>query len=511
MIFLKVPFKEKEKAKRLGAKWDPVAKAWYLPEGVNPNSFSQWLPEHVAKVAVADVSVSDNLAVNDNKVVAGSGLIVDKQEYTLCAYLYKVSDIIVHSLPAFEWISCEISEFRINRGHAYLTLVEHDDNATLLARTNARIWQNKVGTICERFTQGTGSNLDAGLKVLIKVQPSFHPNYGFSLVIEDIDPAYTLGDMAAKLASIRQELLKLQVIDNNRKLAKPVDFFNVAVISPKNAAGLGDFMREAQILQQHALCDFAYFVAKFQGEGTPLEIMEALEAAVLQHAIKNFDAIVIIRGGGAAADLAWLNDLELAKAVCNLGIPVMVGIGHERDSTILDEIACMRFDTPSKVSARIFNVITNNAMQAHEAMQSIIQAAYDLQAQLCLNLDSMFNSIQDLTKQNLNLLLIQMQNSLQLIESNVALQVQNVNLNLDTWQQNVEYYARAFLQQVTLQLQQTMEQILVQDPKFILQKGFAIIKNPKGDIITSSKMLGAQFSVTWHDGTVQAQLEQIHD
>ena len=158
--------------------------------------------------------------------------------------------------------------------------------------------------------------LEAGIKVLVYARVEFHPQYGMALFIDDIDPTYTLGDMAAKLAKIREVLTAEKIINNNKQLPKPTDFTRVAVISPQNAAGLGDFNREAGILIKHNLCEFVYFTALFQGEKASKEICEALKLATEQHMQNPFDAIVIIRGGGALSDLTWLNNEQIARSVC---------------------------------------------------------------------------------------------------------------------------------------------------------------------------------------------------
>ena len=179
-----------------------------------------------------------------------------------------------------------------------------------------------------------------------------------------MDPSYTLGDLAAKLARIRERLRRDGLYDRNKGLPAPVEFVRVAVISPSTSAGLGDFRRETDRLQHAGLCDFIYYHATFQGTEAPSSIRTAVNEALAAHRQRPFDALVVIRGGGSVTDLAWLNDLELALLLCRSPIPVFTGIGHERDGTILDEIAHRRFDTPSKVALHIASTIKDNALVA---------------------------------------------------------------------------------------------------------------------------------------------------
>ncbi|MDP3639534.1 MAG: exodeoxyribonuclease VII large subunit, partial [Azonexus sp.] len=187
---------------------------------------------------------------------------------------------------------------------------------------------------------------------MVRAKPVFKAQYGFSIEIDAIDPEYTLGDLEARKREIRTRLQQEGIYDANKKLSSPWDFNAVLVVAPQGAAGLGDFQAEATRLERFGICRFVYATSRFQGEGAANEIKQALQSA-LQHwrdsAMSTPDAVVIIRGGGAVNDLAWLNDYELAKHICTMKIPVLTGIGHERDNTILDEVSNIRFDTPSKV------------------------------------------------------------------------------------------------------------------------------------------------------------------
>lgn len=251
------------------------------------------------------------------------------------------------------WVQAEISQVsdRGGSGHVYVDLVEHEDGQKQpVAKARAILWRAVAARVLPAFEQVTGSRLAAGMKVLVQVTPEFSETYGLSLRISDIDPRFTMGEMAARLMEIRRRLIELGEFDRQRSLELPVDLFHVAIIAPVGAAGLGDVMREARELEARGVCRFDVRGTVFQGEQAPEAIIEAISAAyhAAMEAGNRLDAIMIIRGGGAASDLAHLNDLRLARTICRCPVPVFTGIGHERDNTILDEVACQRFDTPSK-------------------------------------------------------------------------------------------------------------------------------------------------------------------
>ncbi|MEJ6069695.1 exodeoxyribonuclease VII large subunit, partial [Psychrobacter sp. 16-Bac2893] len=216
------------------------------------------------------------------------------------------------------------------------------------------------------------------LTVLLKVSAGFHAQYGFSLTIEDIDPSYTLGDLARQYAEMVDRLAGEGLLNLNQQLPTPFDIEHVLVIAPEKAAGLGDFQADANRLASTGACHFHYHNATFQGNHAPAEIRQAIISA--QQQFENTyqrlpDLLVIIRGGGAVGDLAYLNDYELAALVAEQPVPVWVGIGHERDKVILDEVAHTSFDTPSKVIAAIMAHLAQLVTQTLQYQMQIKQAA----------------------------------------------------------------------------------------------------------------------------------------
>ncbi len=287
-----------------------------------------------------------------------------------------VSQVVTRGIPGAVWVRAELSSVT-DRRHLYLDVVQSEDGQEV-AKARATLWARERYSLEGKFRKATGGGLRAGMKVLLFVTAEFHPQYGFSLHILDIAPEFTVGDQAIKLENIRRVLDAEGLLERNRRLPAPDDYRRVAVIAPRQAAGLGDFQREADRLQVAGVVEFVYLPATFQGREAPSSLMAALSGALLVHAEEALDALVIIRGGGAQADLAWLNDLELARMVARFPVPVITGIGHARDDSILDELACIRTDTPSKAAALIVNTAAAAAGTALEAYRLIRGAAREV-------------------------------------------------------------------------------------------------------------------------------------
>ncbi|MDO8776461.1 MAG: exodeoxyribonuclease VII large subunit [Burkholderiaceae bacterium] len=380
--YLTVSFKDKDAAKALGARWDGVQRQWYVPEGRELAPFAQWLPAGMEAVSASTSTALSSAQLHDGATTRGANLaLAGKKGVSLSSLLAGVSQAVAHAYRAGVWTLVEVVELRANGGHVFMGVSERDASGAVLAKTNAVIWQSTANSILPEFERATGAQLAPGIKLLVRARPVFKPLHGFSIEIDAIDPEYTLGDLEAKKREIRERLQAEGVFAANKQLPPPWDFNAVLVVAPEGGAGLGDFQAEANRLEQFGVCRFTYVYSRFQGEGAAKEICDALQVAIdawLNAETVPPDAVVIIRGGGAVNDMAWLNDYDLARYICDLNIPVLTGIGHERDNTVLDEVANTRFDTPSKVAAGIEQVISRRTAEAKAHFEGIHNRARQL-------------------------------------------------------------------------------------------------------------------------------------
>ena len=270
------------------------------------------------------------------------------KRYSLLELNRLVRESIEFEMPDAYWVEAELSECRESRGHCYMELIQKDElSATPVAKAQAKCWANKWLAIRPYFERTTGQQLHAGMKVLLQVCPQFHEAFGFSWIVNDIDPTYTIGDMARKRQEIIQKLKAEGVFDLQKELRLPLFCQHIAVISSQTAAGYGDFCNQLADNPYGFQFETQLFPAIMQGEGVEQSIIAALERIY----DTDYDGVVIIRGGGATSDMSGFDTLALAENVANFPIPIITGIGHERDESILDMVSHVRVKTPTAAAA----------------------------------------------------------------------------------------------------------------------------------------------------------------
>lgn len=276
--------------------------------------------------------------------------------------LYELNQLVRETLqlemPDEYWVEAELSEAREVRGHCYMELIQKDlFNNTPIARASAKCWKNTWMKIGPKFESITGQTIHAGMQVLLKVHADFHEAYGFSWIVTDIDPTFTLGDMAKKRQEIIRQLKEEGVYDLQKELEIPMFAQRIAVISSENAAGYGDFCNQLE----HNDYEFKFYVRLFpaimQGEQVEQSIISALNE--INELADDFDVVVIIRGGGATADLSGFDTLNLAENVANFPLPIITGIGHERDESVLDMISHTRVKTPTAAASFLIDHLSH--------------------------------------------------------------------------------------------------------------------------------------------------------
>lgn len=266
--------------------------------------------------------------------------------------LYDLNALVRRSLeqclPDEYWVQAELSEVRVHpaTGHCYVEFVQKDPRSNnLVAKARGVIWNNVFRLLRPYFEESTGQVFTAGIKVLVQVSVGFHELYGFSLTVHDIDPTYTLGDMARRRREILKQLEEEGVLTLNKELPMPELPRRIAVISSATAAGYGDFCHQLTNNPRGYYFHTELFAAAMQGDRVEESMLAALDS--INSRADDFDVVVIIRGGGATSDLSCFDTYLLAAACAQFPLPIITGIGHERDDTVLDSVAHTRVKTPT--------------------------------------------------------------------------------------------------------------------------------------------------------------------
>ena len=268
------------------------------------------------------------------------------------------------------WLEAEIGQIGENNGHCYLEFIQKAEGYnTPVARAKAKCWRNVWGSVRPYFEHTTGQTLTLGMKVLVLVHPDFHEAFGFSWIVDDIDPRFTLGDMARRRQEIIRQLKAEGVFDLNRELPLPLFTQRIAVISSSTAAGYGDFCRQLEENKRGFRFYVTLYESLMQGEGVERSIISALDK--INAHIDDYDCVVIIRGGGATSDMSGFDSLLLAENVANFPLPVITGIGHDRDECILDMVSHTRVKTPTAAAAFLIDRLEQVARRIDDAADRI--------------------------------------------------------------------------------------------------------------------------------------------
>ncbi|MDV2860501.1 exodeoxyribonuclease VII large subunit [Psychrobacter sp. CAM01] len=457
----------------------------------------------------------------------------------LSDYLSAVEMVVKETFNHRVWVKAEIRNLSSKGGHYYFELAEKDDDGKVVASCRGNLWRFKAARVLAKFERATGMPLERDLTVLLKVSAGFHAQYGFSLTIEDIDPSYTLGDLARQYAEMVDRLTGEGLLHLNQQLPTPFDIEHVLVIAPEKAAGLGDFQADADRLASTGACQFHYHHATFQGNHAPSEIRQAIVSAQqqFQDTYQRLpDLLVIIRGGGAVGDLAYLNDYELAALVAEQPIPVWVGIGHERDKVILDEVAHTSFDTPSKVIAAIISHLAQLITQTLQYQAQIKQAATQQLTMAEQKTSRQLSHIQSHTIGQLTALRKDSDYAWRSIQQSAQRQVKQaarLTSNLRAQTQSLAYqqlaaastysqnYQKTVIQTAQLRVIQAQRNsehlrdiVLLHRPSRVLKQGYTMLTDAKDkQILTSSTQLYPEqtIHIVLKDGKAQAQIVEIKD
>ncbi len=433
-----------------------------------------------------------------------------------------VRETLALQLPDEYWVEAELSEAREVRGHCYMELIQKDDRSnTPVAKASAKCWASTWQLVKPHFMRVTGQQVHAGMKVLLKVYAQFHESYGFSWIVTDIDPTYTLGDMARKRLEIIRQLKEEGVFELQKELRLPMFCQRIAVISSANAAGYGDFVNQLESNEYGFRFHTQLFPAIMQGEGVEQSVIAALEKIFRtplqlprggeQEASPRgglegvFDCVVIIRGGGATSDLSGFDTLALAEHVANFPIPIITGIGHERDESVLDMVSHTRVKTPTAAAAFLISHLKGVLDVIEDAEQSIVlkvRQQMEMEKIRLLHLSQQIPSLYSLVKSRQETRLDRLQSSLQL---SVSRRLQDERHRLDILSHNLPPIAERKSLQEHHRLDLLREKLEALNPELLLRRGYSITLSA-GKIVKDASLLhpGDLIETRLQKGTVHS-------
>lgn len=309
-----------------------------------------------------------------------------------------IRDSLYLTLPEAYWVIAEISELKENyAGHCYLELIEkHPDEKNVRARVKAIIWSKRYRFLRAFFENSTGESLREGLKILIKIKVEYHELYGLSLIISDIDPAFTIGEMAMKRQLVIKKLEQEGVFSMNKELDFPIVPQRIAIISSKNAAGYSDFINHLRGNSVGYVFYSALIETSMQGTETEQGVISALDRIALNAHL--FDLTVIIRGGGSQTDLSWFDNYNIAYHVTQFPLPVITGIGHDKDISVTDMVAYRSLKTPTAVADFLIDSVAETDNHIIEMSSEIIGSSKIIIEKNRNRIDTSGNKLFPLTK-----------------------------------------------------------------------------------------------------------------
>lgn len=407
-------------------------------------------------------------------------------------------------LPDHYWVEAEIGEMHEHVGHCYFELIEKDEKSnTPIARASARCWKSKWALIKPYFLRTTGKQMTSGIKVLLNVYAQFHENYGFAWIIDDIDPAFTLGDMAIKRQRIIQQLKSEGVFDANKELVLPLFTQRIAVISSASAAGYGDFCNHLSDNEFGYSFQTTLYQATMQGEGVEASIIDAL-GKIEEHA-DEYDCIVITRGGGATSDLSGFDTLDLARNVVYSSLPIITAIGHDRDESVLDMISNVRVKTPTAAAAFLIDRlhhVDERISQSRERIVKMVQQRMQFEQtrlnQLAYRIPPLFAVSKIKQEAKIDAMMSRICSLANAyLESRLA-RIEKANNSIGTLVERRMTDEKHFLQLLS-------QRISSVDPQRVLERGYSITTHNGKTVKNISQLsMGCQLETRIQDGIVRS-------
>lgn len=400
------------------------------------------------------------------------------------------------------WVEAEIAGLNERGGHCYLELIEKDASGnTPVAKATAICWRYTWNMVRAHFLRVAKKQLAVGMKVLLKVSPQFHENYGFSWIVSDLDPSFTLGDMLLKRQRIIKRLKEEGMFDANRSLTLPLFTQRIAVISSATAAGYGDFCNHLAGNEFGYKFHTSLFAAIMQGEGVERSVIAALDQVNMR--VDDFDCVVITRGGGATSDLSGFDTYDLACNVVNFPLPVITAIGHDRDESVLDMVSNIRVKTPTAAAALLIDRLHQVDLRIEQAESRILNVVEGRMQQERMRLNHLSVRIPTLfalVKERQTGKLEAWQNRMETV---VRMRVERGKADVERWESRAENAVATILTNERHRLQLLGQRMDAVDPKRILERGYSItLRNGKAVRSIAELKAGDRIETRLKDGKI---------
>lgn len=406
------------------------------------------------------------------------------------------------------WVVAETTDVRV-RQHCYLELLQKNpQTGETVAKIKANIWASRFSHINAQFKKVTGRDFASNMKVMVCLSANFHPQYGLSVVIEDINPEFTLGDMERQRQEIINRLTKEGIIGQNKTVTVPPVLQRIAIVSAAGAAGYGDFIKQLTENKYGVRFYPCLFQAKLQGANTVPTVMEAL-AKVESHK-QLFDCVVIIRGGGGTEELNSFDNYELARRVATFPLPVIVGIGHERDVTVLDYVAGIRVKTPTAAAEHIILQASNALAHIGELSNQVVTMARDYIARAKEQLSYYAGNVPILAQRIIDTNQLRLQNFIQNIPLHVQRRIEGEHSSLQRHTDSIKSAVAQIRLKESMRLEALADKIELLSPRKVMARGYTLA-TCDGKILTDASQIapGNVMTIHFRDGKVVATAQSI--
>lgn len=406
------------------------------------------------------------------------------------------------------WVVAETTDVRINQ-HCYLQLLEKNPKTgATVAKIKAIIWGNQFRFLNAQFKQVTGRDIGNDMKIMVCLSVNYSPQYGLTVVINDINPEFTLGDMERQRQEILNRLTQEGIIGQNKTVHVPPVLQRIAIVSAAGAAGYGDFMKQLTD-NKYGVCFYpCLFQATMQGVKTVPTVLAALDKVEQNQHL--FDCVVIIRGGGGTEELNSFDNYDLARRVATFPLPVIVGIGHERDITVLDYVAGIRVKTPTAAAEHIILQAANALAHIGDLSNQVVSIARDYIARAKEQLSYYAGNLPIMAQRIIDTNTLRLQNFIQNIPLHVQRRIEGENAQLARQKDAIKNAVAQVKMKETMRLEALGDKIELLSPRKVMARGYTLT-TCEGKIMTDAAQLEAGKLVTIHfrDGKVVAGTQSV--